>query len=1078
MPADFPIFNGNTRHSEEEQSLDVPTIEVFSLNDASGPQASILDLSAGLSPDFIDITSLVQDEQLLDDVGQSQPSQLSQLSQESKLTTSEISLEIDGLLPMSQLSQEEEESDIVLTARQQRALRYIARRHMHHVRITRRVIVVDSEPIGKGHLITQENEHPVGARFIAPLDRVNGTTNPPDSSTISVPEEEMRTVSDQNGAGATSDQNGNKTADDARSMGNSGTSDGRKPDKSAIGGIGAINRPLRIEKPIQNPSTQNIVQARMGRIVTGPLPPMPPLVPKASGQGLVIGHFRPKSLVAQKRAKRQRRIMLRHLSRKHLRQARVVERRARRRMWINIACAVLSFLLVVFSLGSAAAIYGSNYVNSTVNRYNPKILTLRDLLPLDNLKVYDSKGILIGQLTDQGIHTTVALNQVAPSLKNATVATEDKDFWSNEGVDIQGILRAALINLQNGHVVEGGSTITQQLIKNLVVGNDPTLTRKLQEIILAPQINDHYTKSDILEMYLNSIYYGHQAYGIDAAAFIYFGLHDLPGKPAAMQLDLAQSAMLAGIPSNPTAYDPLLHPEAALTRFESVLGLMSTQGYISSAQALAALHEAESPHFFKPPASLQDRAPHFVEFVYTQLEQQFHLTRQQLSRSGMQVYTTLDIGLQDKIQKIAQEHIAELRDAHHLTNAAEVLIDFHTGAIISLLGSIDYNDASIDGQFDVATAYRQPGSSFKPYVYVTAFAQGASPAQAIDDTPTTFPVPDSSPPTFTPSNYDLRFHGHMTLRCALQNSLNVPAVKVLAHVGVNAAMQTAYNMGITSYEGTPGLSLVLGGLGIRLIDHTSAMGVFANGGVRMPYYAINKIVSGNTGKVLYQHQVEPGKQVISPQLAYMMTSVLSDNASRIPEFYDCNVLQLYSNSQQDCWNGNRGVVRPAAAKTGTTNDFRDNWTVGYTTDYVMGVWAGNDDNSPMINVTGVQGAAPIWHDSMLVAEQGHPIRNFVNPGGLVQATVTYPDGVETTDWFLPGTVPTFAAPTPTPTASPAATGTPTPTATAITVTPTPTLNTGEGFLAQSVVPSYCPSSYSFAFSPPPNNVSSPHPGWW
>src|SRR5438876_9937746 len=186
------------------------------------------------------------------------------------------------------------------------------------------------------------------------------------------------------------------------------------------------------------------------------------------------------------------------------------------------------------------------------------------------------------------------------------------------------------------------------------------------------------------------------------------------------------------------------------------------------------------------------------------------------------------------------------------------------------------------------------------------------------------------------------------------------------------------------------------------------MGVFANGGVRVPYFDINKLVSGNTGTVLYQHKLDARTQVISPQLAYMMTNVLSDNTDRIPEFYDCNVLQLYANSQQDCWNGNRGVVRPAAAKTGTTNDFRDNWTVGYTTDYVMGVWAGNDDNSPMIDVSGITGAAAIWHDSMLVAEQGHPIQDFVNPGGLVSATVTYPDGVKTTDLFLPGTVPTFA----------------------------------------------------------------------
>src|SRR5947199_10425553 len=223
-----------------------------------------------------------------------------------------------------------------------------------------------------------------------------------------------------------------------------------------------------------------------------------------------------------------------------------------------------------------------------------------------------------------------------------------------------------------------------------------------------------------------------------------------------------------------------------------------------------------------------------------------------------------------------RQYIAELRDAHHLTNAAEVMIDFHTGAIASMLGSIDYNNAAIHGQFDVRQAYRQPGSSFKPYVYVTAFQQGASPAQAIDDQPITIQVPNSNPSTFTPTNYDLKFHGHMTLRCALQNSLNVPGVKVLNHVGVANALQTAHDMGITTYQGTPGLSMVLGGLGIRLLDHTSAMGTFANGGVHMPYYAIAKVVMGTTGKVLFQHQFAPGTQVVSPQLSYMMTNVLSD----------------------------------------------------------------------------------------------------------------------------------------------------------------------------------------------------------
>src|SRR5947209_1549234 len=791
-----------------------------------------------------------------------------------------------------------------------------------------------------------------------------------------------------------------------------------------------------------------------------------PLVPRSAGALLPARTYR--SRPAAQKVWRRRKI-LRHLSRKHIRAARASEYRASRRLWTGIGTIFLILLLIFLSAATAGSIAVYRFYSQTQNQYEHQVVTLRDLMPQDNLKMYDSKGVPLMQMTDQGIHTSLSFNEVATVLINATVATEDKNFWTNEGIDILRIFRAAIDNLRSGQVVEGGSTITQQLIKNLVVGNQTTFMRKLEEVVLTPQINSLYTKLDILEMYLDSIYYGHQAYGIDAAATIDFGLQDTPDKRAASQLDLAQAAMMAGIPSNPSAFDPLLHPKAGFQRFQTVLGLMVTQQYITKVEALDAMKEAQDPHFFKTAPSLLNRAPHFANFVLDQLVQIFGLkNRSQLSRSGMIVNTTLDINLQDKLQKIAQKHIAELRDAHNLTNAAEVLIDYHSGAIISLLGSIDYNNSAINGQFDVATqGYRQPGSSFKPYVYVTAFKQGASPAQAIDDAPTTIANPDGDPPFYSPTNYDLSFHGHMTLRCALQNSLNVPAVRVLKHVGISAAMQTAKEMGITSYQGTPGYSLVLGGLGIRLIDHTSAMGTFANGGVHVGYYAVSKVVSGTSHKIIYQHQIDQGKRVISPQLAYMMTNVLSDNTARIPEFFDCNVLQLYSKSQDSCYNGDRGIVRPAAAKTGTTQNFRDNWTVGYTTDYVMGVWAGNDDNSPMYNVTGVQGAAPIWHDSMLVAEQGHPIRDFINPGGLEQATVTYPDGVKTTDWFIPGTVPTFTRPTPVPTPTDAATPGP--------GTPTPTPQPGGNNPIPPQAHPYCPSVFSFVDNPPADQSGN---GWW
>lgn len=705
------------------------------------------------------------------------------------------------------------------------------------------------------------------------------------------------------------------------------------------------------------------------------------------------------------------------------------------------------YLLLFFILSGVIGYIAFDYLNATQAHYTGQVLTLYDLLPLDNLKLYDSQGKIIDQLTDQGIHTGVKYDQIAPNLVNATVAIEDRTFWSNEGIDITGILRASLADLQAGRPIEGGSTITQQLIKQLIVGNSSDIKRKLSEIILAPQVNNNYDKRDILEMYLNTIYYGHQAYGIDAAATVYFGLDDTNGRSAASQLDLAQAALLAGLPRNASLYDPSTNFAGATGRFQDVLNAMVAQGYISQIQAQAAYQEEQRPGFFKSSPALQDQAPHFAEYILSQLEQMLHLTRNQLSRSGLVVSTTLNLGFQQGILKIMQQHITRLEATHHVTNAAEALIDFHTGAILSMLGSVNYADNSINGQFNVALAYRQPGSSFKPYVYATAFAQGASPAQAVDDASTTFSNPGGTPSTYSPMNFDFRFHGHMTLRCALQNSLNVPAVRTLQHVGISNAMQTVQAMGITTYQGTPGLSLVLGGLGVRLLDHTSAMGVFANGGVREPYYSINKVVQASTGKILFQHQPGPGKQVISPQVAYMMNSVLGDNTSRTPIFGKCSVLQLYTNSQQDCLAGNPGAVRPAAAKTGTTQDFRDGWTVGFTTDYVLGVWTGNNDNSSMINVSGEIGAAPIWHDAMLLAEQGQPIRDFQNPGGLIRTTVTYPDGIRTTDWFLPNRVPSFPK--------------------------TPNLSPTPGAIPEP----FC-STYSFAFAPPAGTTIPANGNWW
>jgi penicillin-binding protein 1A len=390
-------------------------------------------------------------------------------------------------------------------------------------------------------------------------------------------------------------------------------------------------------------------------------------------------------------------------------------------------------------------------------------------------------------------------------------------------------------------------------------------------------------------------------------------------------------------------------------------------------------------------------APHFTNYAVKELAQDLHVKVSDLSRAGLVVSTTLDTDLQNQILKIAQKHIAQLADAHHMSNAAAVLIDYHTGAIRTLLGNIDPN-SPVDGDFDVASqGFRQPGSTFKSFIYATAFSKGISPGTPVLDAPLTVQMCCGLPP-YSPNNYDLSYHGLLSYRRALQNSFNIPAVKLLMNTGVDDSLHTAQVMGIKDYQGTPNYTMVLGTLGVHLVDMTSAYGVFANGGVRIPPHAIDT-VKDTDGKVIFQFQAH-GTPVISKQVAYMITDVLSDNQSRTYEFGPCSALYLYSTTEQDCYRGNPGPIRPAAAKTGTSNDFRDNWTIGYTSDFVMGVWAGNNDNSPMVNVTGVDGAAPIWHDSLILAEQGRPIKGFVNPGGLVRKTVSYP-GLTTTDWYLP-----------------------------------------------------------------------------
>ncbi len=388
-----------------------------------------------------------------------------------------------------------------------------------------------------------------------------------------------------------------------------------------------------------------------------------------------------------------------------------------------------------------------------------------------------------------------------------------------------------------------------------------------------------------------------------------------------------------------------------------------------------------------------------MAYALHELANDLHVHLSDLSRSGLIVSTTLDLPLQNKILKAAQENVKALSATNHLTDAAEVLIDFHTGAIRVLLGNVDPTNPQY-GQFDVATqGYRQSGSAFKPFMYATAFEQGLSPGMPVLDAPVSIPLCCGLPP-YSPQNYDLRFHGLLSIRDALQNSFNVPAVKVLYRTGVDASLHTAQAMGISSYNGTPNYTMVLGTLGVHLLDMTSAYGVFADGGVRVLPHAIDTVYD-TQGKLVYRF-VSLGTRIISPQIAYLMTNVLSDNQARTYEFGACSSLYLYSNTQAQCYAGNPGTVYPSAVKTGTSQNFADNWTIGYTTDDVMGVWAGNNDNSPMINVIGVTGAGPIWHEGMLLAEQGRTPSDFPVPPGLVRRTVTYPEGLTATDLYIQG----------------------------------------------------------------------------
>ncbi len=606
-------------------------------------------------------------------------------------------------------------------------------------------------------------------------------------------------------------------------------------------------------------------------------------------------------------------------------------------------------------------------------------------------QIMDRNGQVLYDIYANQNRTPVNLNDIPVYLRQATVAVEDKNFYNHSGFDPIGMVRGFLRIFTRGRA-QGGSTLTQQLIKNALLTNDRTLTRKIKEFVLAIQIERKYSKDEILQMYLNEVPYGGTAWGVGAAAQTYFGKE-------VKDLNLIECAILAGMPQSPSNYSPYSStPKAYIQRTKDVLRRMREDGNITTEQEKGAIAQLDSVTFQLRGAGF--KAPHFVQYVEKILESRYG--QASVEQGGLKVTTTLDLDLQNQAQTIVADEIAKV-EKQHITNGAAVVLNPETGEILSMVGSKDFNAPNV-GQFNVATALRQPGSSFKPFTYMTGFKKGYTPATLLIDVPTSFPG-GVGQPDYTPVNYDNKFVGPIQVRYALANSRNIPAVKMLAMVGIKDVLTTATDLGITTLPPTNetlrrvGLSLTLGGGEVKLIDMATAYSPFVNKGARIEPVAILKVTDAN-GKVLEENKPQKGKQVITPEQAYLMSSILSDNEARAAEFGINSYLKV---------SGLNVMV-----KTGTTNDKRDNWTIGGNSNAMVGVWVGNNDNSPMLNVaSGISGASPIWNKITVAANKGKPNVSFEIPGGVITAQVDSVSGYAAHDgfasrseYFIKGTEPT------------------------------------------------------------------------
>ncbi len=617
----------------------------------------------------------------------------------------------------------------------------------------------------------------------------------------------------------------------------------------------------------------------------------------------------------------------------------------------------------------------------------------------ESTRIFDRTGILLYSVYASQNRVYVNLSDIPKNLQSATIAIEDKNFYSNQGFSPLSYLRVIKDIVLEGRVT-GGSGITQQLVRNTLISSERTLPRKIKELILAIQVDKRYSKDQILEMYLNDVPYGGANVGVEAASETYFGKH-------VNDLDLAQCALLAGLPQGPSIYNPLSGNKYYIGRSQDVLAQMVADGYITQKQSDSALSEIKAMVFSDNNTSI--KAPHFVMYVKQLLINQLHFTDQQVENGGLQVTTTLDYSIQKQAENIVNTEIDKLKD-YHVGNGASIVSDAKTGEILSMVGSKDYFDTANDGNFNAAVANRQPGSSLKPIMYAVAFQKGYTPGSVVMDVKTDFPSGDPKNPIYTPVNYDGKDHGPQQLRFALGNSLNIPAVKMLARVGIRDVMQQGYQMGIQNWDPTPenvqdvGLSLVLGGRETTLLDEVTAYGVFANEGIRQDPIFILKVTDSH-GNVLYQAHPQPGPRVLSPEVSFLISHILLDNNARTMDF-----------------GPNSWLVVPGktvSVKTGTTDEKRDNWAIGYTPSYVVGVWVGNNDNSVMNQAisSGETGASPIWNKIMSYVLKGKKDEPPQKPDDVIAVTIDslfgglpYKDMPTRSEYFIKGTEPTSVSP--------------------------------------------------------------------